>query len=98
MNNHRTAGEVEENEHTNHKPPDSSLLSAWQSRMEVPHPTSGDCNNPRTETEEDPQQKGHRVFICEVRCDFDFEGVVRVVCYHEGSSRVAHAGAQVLGC
>lgn len=70
---------------TEHKPPNSSLLRAWQVRVNSIYQIPSTKEYGRANSREDGEKYLHRPFIGKIVCDFDFEGVERMVCDTDGS-------------
>jgi hypothetical protein len=78
-------GNLKEGERlTNHKPPNCSLLSFGQVWVRLINDHDGTEDNRSANSREDAQKHRDGPLVCEVVCDLDLEGVVVVICDHEG--------------
>ena len=69
---------------TENKPPNGSLLTGWQVRVDTVYQILGPEEDRCADGREDGEKDLHRPFVGEIVCDFDFEGVERVVRDAEG--------------
>jgi hypothetical protein len=78
-------GNLKEGERlTNHKPPNRSLLSFGQVWVRLINDHDCTEDNRSADGGEDAQKHRDRPLVCKVVCDLDLEGVVVVICDHEG--------------
>jgi hypothetical protein len=85
---HKIVGIRSRGELTNHEPPDRGLLDLGQVRVRPVDHHDGPDHDAGADCGEDAQQDGDGPFVCEVVCDLDLEGVVMVICDHQGRAHV----------